>query len=241
MQISENIHNTIDRFPKGYIFTYMDFDIEVNQRDAVIKSLNRLVISGKINKLSKGKYYKPEISTYGTLTPTPNQMVKDLLTKNGKVIGYISGYGAYYELGLTTQVSNIIQIGKNEIRSAFKRGIYKIAFIKQKNKITKENISLLKILDSIKFIKLIPDTSIDDSCIRLTAIIKKLESSELDLLIKLALKYPPATRALLGTLIETSIDKNRVEPLRLSLNPISKYKFTLSLNVFPNLKKWNII
>jgi len=43
--------------PKGYVFTYEDFMQGVKKREAVIKALNRLVAAGKLNKLSKGKYY----------------------------------------------------------------------------------------------------------------------------------------------------------------------------------------
>ncbi|WP_158857886.1 hypothetical protein [Lunatibacter salilacus] len=40
MKIAEYIAFTIDRLPKGYVFTYDDFTTEVKQKEAVIKSLN---------------------------------------------------------------------------------------------------------------------------------------------------------------------------------------------------------
>ena len=240
MNTVDYITFSIDRFSKGYIFTYSDFDTEATKREAVIKCLNRLAASGKINKLSKGKYYKSERSAFGALQPSQYQIVKDLLEKNRKIVGYITGYGAYNELGLTTQVSNIIQIGKNEIRPALKRGIYKIAFIKQKNKITKNNIPFLKLLDAIRFIKIIPDTTIDNTCCRLMAIIRKLADTELELIIKLSKQYPPATRALLGALIEKSIGKKKSEIIRKSLNPITVYKLSALETILPNAKNWNI-
>lgn len=46
---------------------------------------------------------------------------KDLLEENGKIIGYLTGLSIYNQLGLTTQVSNTLQIGKNQIRPSFKR------------------------------------------------------------------------------------------------------------------------
>jgi len=239
MKISDYIASSIDRLPKGYIFSYADLGFPVNKQEAVIKSLNRLSVSGKIKKLAKGKYYKPETSVFGSLPPSQYQVVKDLLEKNGKVTGYITGYGAYNELGLTTQVSNTIQIGRNEVRPALKRGIYKIAFVKQKNNITKENVSLLKILDAIRFIKTIPDTTIDNSTKRLMAIIKKLTTFEIEMIVKLAMKYPPATRALLGALIEKSM-KTKNEMLLKSLNPISMYKLNISKTALPNAQNWNI-
>jgi len=49
---------------KDYIFTYDDFLSEVNCREAVIKSLNRMALSGKIGKLVKGKYCKPGLKLH---------------------------------------------------------------------------------------------------------------------------------------------------------------------------------
>ncbi|SFU69200.1 hypothetical protein SAMN05216364_10695 [Porphyromonadaceae bacterium KHP3R9] len=241
MKITDYISFTIDRLPKGYVFTYADFITEVNQREAVIKALNRLVAAGKIAKLSKGRYYKPEITPFGNLMPDQTQVVKDLLEENGKTVGYLTGYSIYNSLGLTTQISNIIQIGKNEVRPAFKRGQYTISFIKQNNIITKENIPLLQILDAIRYIKKIPDTTISKSCERLSVILKNLSDSEISTLVRLALKYPPSARALLGTLLDTIQTDNITEPLYKSLNPITKYKLPGVKNLFPEADKWNIV
>lgn len=240
MKIIDNIRFKIDRLPKGYVFTYTDLGGEVEKKEAIIKSLNRLAALGKINKLSQGKYYKPETSAFGNLQPAQYQIVKDLLEKKGKPIGYITGYGAYNELGLTTQVSNTIQIGRNEVRPALRRGLYKIAFIKQKNKITSNNIPLLKILDAIRFIKAIPDASIEESCTRLIAIIRKLTPKEIEMIIKLSMNYPPATRALLGTLVEITKGVNIAKAIKKTLNPITNYKLAVSEKILPNAKNWNI-
>lgn len=240
MKITDYISYTIDRLPKGYVFTYADFITEVNQKEAVIKALNRLVAAGKIDKLSKGKYYKPETTPFGNLLPDRSQVVKDLLEENGKTVGYLTGYSIYNSLGLTTQISNTIQIGKNVVRPAFKRGQYTISFIKQNNTITKENIPLLQILDAIRYIKKIPDTTISKSCERLLVILKNLSDNEKMTLVRLALKYPPSARALLGTLLDTIQADNITEPLYKSLNPITKYKLPGVKNLFPEADKWNI-
>ena len=116
MKTSDYIAFTIDRLPKGYVFTYADFITDVNRREAIIKALNRMAASGKIAKVAKGKFYKPETTVFGKLQPNQAQVVKDLLEKDGKPIGYLTGYSIYNLLILTTQVSNAIQIGKNEIR-----------------------------------------------------------------------------------------------------------------------------
>jgi hypothetical protein len=241
MKTSEYIALTIDRLSKGYVFTYVDFTTEVNQKEAVIKALNRMVASGKIAKLAKGKYYKPESTPFGNLQPNQEQVVKDLLEENGKVIGYLTGYSIYNQLGLTTQVSNTIQIGKNQTRPNFKRDRYTISFVKQKNTITKENIPLLQILDAIRYIKKIPDANVENSCKRFLAIIKKLSEKEINTLVRLALKYPPATRALLGALLEQLKKSKPTESLLKSLNPITKYKLSGATKVLSTTEKWNII
>src|SRR5690554_6173949 len=129
MKTTDIISFKIDRFPKGYIFTYEDFNIDVNKKEAAIKALNRMAASGKISKLSKGKFYKPEVTPFGVLQPSQKQIVKDLLESDNKIIGYLTGYGLFNELGLTTQVSNTIQVGRNTFRPELKRGKYTIRFI----------------------------------------------------------------------------------------------------------------
>jgi hypothetical protein len=212
----------------------------VNERQAVIKALNRMAASGKIAKLSKGKYYKPESTPFGDILPSQKQVVKDLLEENGKPVGYLTGYSIYNKLGLTTQVSNTIQIGKNDIRPNFKRERYTIAFIKQKNTITKESIPLLQILDAIRYIKKIPDSNTRSSCLRFLEIVKGLNEKEISILIRSAMKYPPATRALLGAILDEN-KTTSTDILYNSLNPITKYKLTGASTVLSATEKWNIL
>jgi len=251
MKITEYIANSIDRLPKGYVFTYADFINKVNGieaqrksrpvgKEAVIKTLNRLAASGKIAKLSKGKYYKPEKSAFGKLQPNRYQIVKDLLEEDGKITGYLTGYSIYNQLGLTTQVSNIIQIGKNTVRPGLRRAGYKISFVLQKNIITKENIPLLQILDSIRYIKKIPDTTISAACKRLIEIIKELSKDNKATLVRLALKYPPAARALLGAILEEIGNRSLTKPLSKSVNPITTYILSGAEKVLSSVDKRNI-
>ena len=176
MKTTDYIAYTIDRLPKGHVFTYDDFKREVNNKEAIIKALNRMAASGRIEKLSKGKYYKPEKTVFGNLEPLQKQIVKDLLEDNGKIIGYLTGLSIYNQLGFTTQVSNTIQIGKNEVRPSLVRGRHSISFIKQKNTINKENIYALQLLDVLRFINKIPDTTIENTLKRFIELLKKMKS-----------------------------------------------------------------
>jgi len=240
MKTTEYIIYTIDRFPKGYVFTYIDFVNEVKKKEAIIKALNRMASTGKITKLSKGRFYKPETSVFGTLQPQQYQIVKDILEVNGKMVGYLTGYSLYNQLGLTRQISNTIQIGKNEIRPTFKRDRYTISFVKQKNTITKENIPLLQILDAIRYIKKIPDATIESSCKRFLSILTELKEDEIKTLVRLAQKYPPSTRALLGALLEELKQYAFTTVLQKSLNPITKYKLKGVSKALTTSENWNI-
>jgi len=196
--------------------------------------------TGKITKLSKGRFYKPETSVFGTLQPQQYQIVKDILEVNGKMVGYLTGYSLYNQLGLTRQISNTIQIGKNEIRPTFKRDRYTISFVKQKNTITKENIPLLQILDAIRYIKKIPDATIESSCKRFLSILTELKEDEIKTLVRLAQKYPPSTRALLGALLEELKQYAFTTVLQKSLNPITKYKLKGVSKALTTSENWNI-
>jgi hypothetical protein len=240
MKTIDYIKVTIDKLPKGYVFTYNDFTTAVNKKEAVIKSLNRLAAAGKIVKLSKGKFYKPEQTPFGTLQPKQKQIVKDLLERDGKLLGYITGLGIYNQLNFTTQVSNTIQIGRNEVRPALKRGIYSISFIKQKNTITKENIPFLQLLDVIRFIKKIPDTTLVNSCQRLKYLLAEMDNNKINTLVRLSLKYPPATRALLGAILEDIKADAELGVLQKSLNPITVYKYAITEDDLPTQTNWNI-
>ena len=110
------------------------------------------------------------------LKPRQEEFVKDLLVKDGEIIGYLTGYSVFNRLGLTTQVPNIIQIGTNTRKNKKQRGLFTISFVLQTNPITKENIPLLQLLDAIRFIKEIPDATIDQSCKRLVMIIRDLDT-----------------------------------------------------------------
>lgn len=240
MKNTDYVAVRIDRLPKGYVFTYDDFVTEVNAKESIIKTLNRMVVSGKIAKIAKGKFYKPETTIFGNLEPNQYQVVKDLIEQNGKTIGYLTGYSIYNSLGLTTQVGNTIQVGKNEIRPSFKRDRYTISFIKQKNTITKENIPLLQLLDAIRYIKKIPDADIATSCKRFLAILKELPANDKHTLIRLSMKYPPVTRALLGALLEEIGDNQLTTSLQKSLNLITVYKLQGASKILSKAEKWNI-
>lgn len=223
MKTTDIITNSINRFAKGYVFTASSFKGEVKSVDAARKALSRMADAGTIVRLSKGRFYKPESSPFGVLPPGPDEVVKDLLESRGRVTGYLTGLSVYNALKLSTQVGRVIQIGRNEVRPPLRRGVYRIVFLKQKNRITPENIPLLQLLDCIRTVKKIPGASVEEACVRLRALVAERTEDDRRTLVRLAMKYPPSTRALLGALLGEPVDSALSVRLMESLNPLTTF------------------
>ena len=241
MNITKEIRKRISNFADDYVFTASDFDFGTDNQVAVVKALNRMTKSGEISKLSKGKFYKPRKTQFGELRPSAYQIAKDYIEKDGKLIGYITGYSAYNALGLTTQISSYIQIGTNQYRRSVRREKYTISFIKQPNPITKKNVDILRILDAIRFIREIPATTPDEACLRLKEIIRNLDDEQREVLIRCLLKYTNYVRALCGAMLEDiGCDSNLLVTIKNSLNGVTEYKLPISESVLPTKQNWKI-
>ena len=239
--MTETIRNTINRFATGFVFTTLDFPVDVSKQATVNRILNNMVAAGQIRRLSKGRFYKPQISDLGELQPDIDQVVKDLIEKNGKPVGYITGNTIFNKYGLTSQASADLQIAVRKEKKPIVRGTYQINFVSQPNTITKENIPVLQLLDCLRFFKTIPDTSPEQACQRLIEIFRELDSKQILSAKKLVLKYNPASIALLGAILENACPDEDVSTLYRALNHLSTYKLGISETELPNGKKWHII
>ena len=87
---------------------------------------------------------------------------------------------------------------------------------------------------------MIPDTSNNEAANRLLAILSELTEDQQSSLARLALKYPPATRALTGALLEELDLDDKTELLKKSLNPITTYQYTGISKTINSFQNWNI-
>lgn len=241
MTISKMIKQTVSDFPDDFVFAVSDLECDVSQKEAAARALQRMAERGELSKLSNGKYYKPRKTVFGVLRPSPTQIAKEFLTKDGKLIGYLTGATAFSQYSLTTQISSNIQIGSNVYRRPLQRGIYKLCFVFQPNEISEDAVDILRLLDCIKMIKEIPGTTPEIACNRIIQVIKNLSDGDKIRLVKYALKYAPKVRALLGAIMEyIGFDKEQTEQLRQSLNGISKYILPISESILPTKANWRI-
>lgn len=234
------VKSRIDTFENGFIFSYMDFDDPRINKEAIIKALNRLKEKGIIHKFSKGKFYKSDITGNIIHAPNESEIIKDLLEKNGQVIGYKTGWRIFNKNEKENPLSKTIFIGRNDFKPPLERGIYSIKFIVQKNKITKNNIKLLQVLDCLRMVRKIQDSSGDNLFSIIGKAVRKFNKQEKETLLEFALKYPPSTRALLTKIFEVEKIRGNMEALQESLNPIST--FNKGLKEIENFfrEKWGI-
>jgi hypothetical protein len=240
MNIAKQIRELINKIPVGVSFGYDDLKINKEDYLTAAKALERMQQKGEIKKISKGKFYKPEQTVFGELSPDYNEQLKPYLFENGKRIAYVTGISLYNQMGLTTQVPYRIAIASQKKRIYINRGALLADAVKSYVEVTDTNYKLLGILDALKDIKKIPDSNVKNAVIRLSAFINDLNNNKRKELIKYALSYPPRVRALLGSILDNINDKNDLSILKKELNPLTTYKIGLTEKDLPTIKSWNI-
>lgn len=241
MNVAEQIRKKIKNIPESEPFGYADLGIAPNDFFTAAKALERLQKKGIIKKVSKGVFYKPEISVFGALPPNYDAILKNYLYKNGKRVGYITGMGLYNQLNLTTQMAFRNKIATNRNRKKIEISWLKTNSVKAYANVTEENFQLLGILDAIKDINLILDTPASKAVKMLMDKIKIFPKKNIESLIKYALQYPPRVRALLGAMVENMFgNEYNLTALKKSLNPSTSFKLSIKNTDLPTIKNWNI-
>jgi hypothetical protein len=236
MSISKTVAKKIDRKSTGELITFDEFSALKNF-NAVALTLGRLSKSGKIERLSKGVYYKPTITKYGSLKPNENEILKMLLFKKNKA--YISGAAAFNKLGLTTQVPNVIEIRGNNSSRLMKIGKLRIKFKKSDIEFKPDDVQILQLIDSLQEIRKISDTNVKTVYTEIGSRILGLTENKIKRLVLFAKKRKPQVRALVGSILEKNYP-DIAESLLKTLNPLTTYKLGVDESVVPNKKKWNI-
>ena len=242
MKVAEQIREKIKSIPESEPFGYADLDIAPGDFFTAAKALERLQKKGTIKKITKGVFYKPKISVLGALPPNYNSILQNYLYEGRKRTGYITGYVLYNQLNLTTQMAFTTTIATNRSRKKINIGWLKTKSVKAYVKVTEENYTLLGILDALKDIKLIPDSTASSAIKILMPKIKVFAKKDIGNLIKYALNYPPRVKALLGAVIE-NIFRNEFDltSLKRSLNPSTTFKLGIKKTDLPTIQNWNIV
>ena len=121
------------------------------------------------------------------------------------------------------------------------RGALKADAVKSYVEVTDSNYDILGLLDAFKDIKRIPDSSTGQAVRRLGAILKALDTKQIESLVKYALVYPPRVRALVGAVLQNNgFPEKELEKLKDSLNPLTTIKLGLKESELPTTRNWHI-
>lgn len=230
-----NVENILSS-KKNRILNTGELDTD-SSKYAFFKSLERMVKRGELKRVEKGLYYLPKKSIFGEVPFAIKDFIQKYLYIRDKRIGYITGINLFNKYGLTTQLSNNIEIATNIRKNPREFDGIKIKFIQNKAPITEENIKYLEILDILKNLKNIPDSNIKESYMLMKKVILSLADEDILNMLELAEKYyTVVVVALLGSMIE---EKNilKVEELKKGLNKTTTFKLNLNLK---NGKAWRI-
>jgi predicted transcriptional regulator of viral defense system len=243
MQIQQFIQDKVNRTEPGKLITYQNFSQLYDEYpDAVAKALERLVKKGVLVRQKKGVFYKPEQGRFGALRVKESEILKQLMYVNGRLIGYPSGPEAFRALGISTQVSNTITIATAKARRRTSLNNISIRFIQSKVKtIRRKDIPKLQLLDTLRLIKKGQDISPDEAISKISDILKNYSDQDQKDIVRLAKKYNPRTKALLGAILQDLGLEKIIGPLRNDHNPLTSYNVGLSSEVLPNKDQWAII
>ena len=201
---------------------------------AVAQALSRLARQGELDRLSKGIYYRARQTTFGKSQPNPAAIQK-LASLRKKL--FPAGLAAANLLGFSTQTGGRTEIATNA-RSLPRKLIGPSIVVHTRRpeawaKLTELDAALLDFLrQGAKASELSPEQTIA----KLLAILS--EDGRYDRLLDAAASEPPRVRAILGAIGEQlGKDPVKLQPLRNSLNPLSRFEFGM-LNKLLYANRW---
>lgn len=233
--------NRLQKLEPGSLVRYRDFADLGIAPGTVAVTLSRLRQTGVVQQVTKGTYRLPLQSRFGPVPVSEQQVMQVLLQTSGKQLrGYPTGVTAFNRLGLTTQVAQEIEIATPRPGRPRKVGNVRVRFVQSRGEVKLADVGLRQLLDALRRIKRLPDTSPATALLRLREQVKQLSEVDKKRLVRLAQDYNPATRALLGALLEV-LGKNKLATkLQVNLNPLTTYQLGLADLALPNRAKWRI-
>ena len=139
---------------KEYIMQFYNEKEKENVFNNVKAILNRLTKENIIKTAYKGIYYIPIENIFGEIPLATRKIVKYkyLVDKLGNVKGYVTGATLFNQVGLTTQVPNVIDIATNECKNynKYTNNYLNTIIRKPKIEVTTENYKYLQLFDLIE-------------------------------------------------------------------------------------------
>ena len=240
MSIAASVNQIIDRAPTGRIFGYEVFPQYRESPGAVVRAVNRGVETGRLQRVEKGRFYKPRKGALGDVPVSDEERLRDALYRNGRRVGYVTGPALFNRLGLTTQMPKTVAVAVNRATQIKDLGTIRIKLLSRRAPISASTVPLLEILDILRDAGKVPGTNVERVIQEMAKRLTELKPAELKKLQRFALDYyNPGTRALLGTLL-SRCQKSMLPALKASLNPTTRFNLGIDPCVWPESRAWNI-
>lgn len=117
------------------------------------KTLERMSKQGSLVHLTKGLYYRPKKSRFGTI-PISEKEIIGHYTNNGR--GIVIGYRLYNQKGLTTQISKRVEVLSSVVTEQ-KKNIQNICVTNSGIDLTQETIPVIETMEILQNYKSIED------------------------------------------------------------------------------------
>ena len=201
---------------------------------AVAQVLSRLTRQGKLERLSKGVYYRTRQTAFGKSLPNPAEIQK--LASRHKQI-FPSGIAAANLLGFTTQTASRAEVSTSTFSLPRKLvGNDTVIHTRRPESWAGLSDRDAAVLDFLRRGGKTSDLPPKETVRRTVALLS--EKGQFERLLKVADSEPPRVRAIIGAIGEQLGKKPAaLRRLRASLNPFSRFNFGL-LARLPHARNW---
>lgn len=240
MSTAAAVNQAIDRITPGQIFGYEEFPQYMETPGAVVRAVNRRVENGRLKRVEKGRFYRPRKGLLGYMPVSDEALLRDVLYRNGRRCGYITGPALYNRLGLTTQVPKTIAVATNRAAQTKDFGTIRIKLVPRRAPISDSTVPLLETLDALRDARKVPDARVGRILKVLGEILPGYTPARRKELQRLAVDYYNACRrALLGMLL-TRNGQEVMLKLSASINSTTRFNLGIDPGEWQEASAWNI-
>lgn len=183
---------------------------------AFYKMLERMTKSGELVRLAKGLYYKPKVTNYGVVPISDNEIINYYVkNRNGMVIGYL----LFNSKGITTQISQRVEILSNRLTEN-KKQVANISVIRVDLNFDESFVAMIEILEILEELKNIEDVDYGSFQKYIDKAVLQYSDTVVDKILKIR-KYKKSTIYLLHTILEYYKVENHLNKY---LSALSQYK-----------------
>jgi hypothetical protein len=235
VSIAEKTRNAVLRSKKR-VWTIDDF--KTDKVGAVLRELSRLTHQGVLVRASKGIYVRPVLTPLGPSVLSKEELAKVKARRKGLNM-VPSGYAGFNALGLTTQVSGVMELAVNRPMQTTQAEKKRVRFLVRDRR-TLTNATERAILEALRRINNIADTTPIEVIKVITRNIRGGKTSFERLALLALQSEPPRVRALMGAIgEELRLTSEILDRLRDSLNPTTVFHIPTGKSLH-NAGKWRI-